>query len=189
MSNAVWFVVMTRPLAEDATDRRLQKLGVRTFYPHFPHWIHRDGQTSRLARLPFLPRYFFVDPSPIGGRFDVIRDCKGVVGIVKGASDEPCPIPAKAMAKIESRTDSGGAIIKDASGSLYKSGKIRPIFDGEIGDNVRLLEKNPFFGFVAAIKRIDTDGSITMELELFGRAVEVSAPADQCELTPKPKAG
>lgn len=173
----MFYAVMTRPQAEDETERRIAKLGARTFYPHFPEWVPYK-HLMKLARLPLLPRYFFVDPTEIGGRFDLILDTIGVSELVTGASEEPAIIPWKAIHSIMKWCDPLGAMMCSEDMELYIHGRARKIDALKLGDGVKFKPGSPLEGLIGAVSAIDIRGQITVELEKLGRVVTT---AERCE--------
>jgi transcription antitermination factor NusG len=190
------YPIQVQPNAEEGAVKSLKTVGFRVYYPHFPsfhEWRGRDKRYSRLVlvpKRPLLPSYLFVDPRHEGGlRFDRVLAAPLVTRFVSPAG-YPCPIPGKAMEKIMGLTDPTGAVLPDASGEVFKSGKVKPKFAGKVGDYVRLGGgMGVWAGFEEAIREIDPSGQIIVEIQLFARPTPISVPFDECEIIQKPKAG
>lgn len=191
------YPIQVPPNSEEGAAKSLTQVGFRVFYPHFAafhEWRGRDKRYSRLVlvpKRPLLPSYLFVDPY-IEGRpqFDRVLAAPLVGSFVCPPGQHPAPIPPKAMGKLMEITDPTGAVVEDAGGEVFKSGKIKPRFAGKVGDHVRLKPgMGVWAGFEEAIREIDPKGEIIVEILLFARPTPVRVPFDKCELIPKPKAG
>jgi transcription antitermination factor NusG len=144
-----WFVVMTKPRAEELADTSLKLLGFRTFFPHFVEKLERKGQKFGVEmRRAYFPSYLFVE-SP--DRFDTVAEADGVLRVCCyrdwDGNSIPCAIPDRVMVAIMA--------LADGKGVVRMSVPKRQAHQFGPRDKVRVeKEEAPLFGFIGEIKRL-----------------------------------
>jgi transcription antitermination factor NusG len=175
-----WYALWTYARAEESVDRSLRCRGFRTFFPRTSNWIVISNAKSKLVVRPYFSQYLFVgfrDSDP--KRFDLVNTTPGVRSLVHAPGGEPFPMPWPVVRELMRRTDGSGLICKGEE-------RIRPRFEGKVGDRIRIGENTAFFGLLAEVAKIDKSGNLVAELEACGRVVSVSLnAADVAEIIPK----
>jgi transcription antitermination factor NusG len=169
---------MTLSRQESLADRLLRQQGYNTFFPHTAAWVAKDPRKLDLVKTAMLPRYLFVE---LGEKpeFWRVNETPGVATVVYAPGGIPWPISPKAIELLSKDCDPSGLVYGKPKGHGFL---------GIRGDSVRLGETTPYFGFMAEILGVDTDGRISIELNSFGRMVPVTIkPKDVSELLPKRK--
>jgi len=99
-----WYLIVTNPRAEAATNARLRQAGHETLYLHYNGQIsHAGKQTAKI--LPYFPRYLFVALAPLQGLYSVSKTIgvHSVVGV-----NEPEEVPIGVIEELRARGDSTG---------------------------------------------------------------------------------
>lgn len=162
---ARWMAVHSNARQEATANFHIREAGFWTFYPVRMVRVRHARQEEDVLR-PYLPRYVFVQIMPRQD-WNVINRLPGVSTIVYG-TDGPLLIHDKDMASLISLADPDG-LIKEPP----KPPGLRIVLD--IGDHVR-VEEGPFSGFTAIVEGLDTGGSLSISIDIFGRPTPVTLP-------------
>lgn len=157
-----WFAVNTLPGNEKRARTNLERQGLSCFLPHLLKTC-RSGRHLLTQLRPLFPSYLFValDPSRMGWKS--IDSTYGVRNIVK-QSGVPAPLPRGCVEALQSMTDE--ASIFSFSSRLAA------------GDAVQFTS-GPFAGLIGTLEQIDTQGRITILLNLLGRTSVIRTTAGE----------
>jgi len=136
-SEELWYVIQTKPLAEEIVQKHLERASFETFLPRIRTMVRgRARATSRLKSL--FPSYLFAhldlgDPN----LYRMIRYTRGVRKIL-GDGTRPVPVPDEMIEIIRARTNSEGVIEQRLT--MKKGDQVR-IRSGIFRDLVGILER------------------------------------------------
>lgn len=152
-----WYVVHTRPHAENRAIMHLQRQGYRAFCPRYRKTI-RHARRARSVLAPLFPGYLFLFLD--GGR-DPWRAVNGTRGVARLVTqgDRPQPMPPGIVEDMLARTRVDGAF--DWTPTL------------KVGQAVRIAG-GPFAEFVGTLEHLDGAGRVRVLLDLLGRSVSVA---------------
>ena len=144
-----WYAIYTEPAKESYANEQLKARRFDTLFPHTLDWIGIKTAAARLVRKAYYPRYLFVNTVPIC--LAQVKDCPGVVGIVRSTDRMPFRIAQEAVQGILDKTDVLGCIHEIPS-SRSKYGPLR-----RKGDRVHLdlPENNPLWNLAVTIADVD----------------------------------
>ncbi len=134
---AEWYVIQTKPTAEDNVRLHLKNADIETFLPKIKQAVR--GKKSSASRIKSLfPSYLFAhidlkDPS----LHHMVRYTRGVRKIL-GDGDKPVPVPDEMISIIRERIGEEGLI---EQGLTMKKGDPVRIRSGAFQDLVGILEK------------------------------------------------
>ena len=151
-----WYAVMTTSRKEADAERHLRLRGINTFFPHTCEWIGLKAHRARLIKRPLFAGYLFVE-SEKGGLFTVASS-PFVATIVRGARDQPYPVPTKFIEHLMEKADPLGQLHRQEANA--KPSK----FAGKPGDMIRMKEGHSLWGFIAEVKRVSGE-EIFVELK------------------------
>ncbi|MFA4875172.1 MAG: transcription termination/antitermination NusG family protein [bacterium] len=134
-SRLLWYVIQTKPLAEDAVATHLNNAAFQTFLPKIRTMI-RGRRTTRVK--PLFPAYLFarLDLSD-ANLYRMIKYTRGVRKIL-GDGSIPVAIPDEMIELIKGRMDGDGVIEQRLT--MQKGDEVR-IRTGPFRDLVGILEK------------------------------------------------
>lgn len=166
VSKLKWFVIKTKPCAENDVKLRLTNAQFEVFYPRIKSIVRsRNKPTSRLKSL--FPSYIFA-------RFDVskpevfhmIKYTRGVHRIL-GSGDIPTPIPDEIVKVIKERVNKEGVVEQRL---VFKKGDQVRIRTGPLQDLVGILEKP-----------VSASGRVRVLLEIMKKVVKAEIPCSDIE--------
>ena len=136
-SRLSWYVIQTKPTAEETVRQHLANAELVTFLPKIRQMVRGQRKTSSRIR-PLFPSYLFVqldldDPS----RYRMIRYTRGVRKIL-GDGALPVSVPDEMIDIIRERVDGSGVI--EQSITMQKGDEVK-IRSGVFKDLVGILER------------------------------------------------
>lgn len=163
LSDFKWYVVETKPREEQKAAIDIGKRGYQPLFLHTTDWRGDGPELSRLVKRSWLPRYIFagLGPQHFVGGVPVLRpvaEARGVSSIIS-----PLPVPLRAMELLLGNAEFPSGLVWTRKTAHH--------FAGRPGHLVKLSDKSPYHGFLAAITNIDLRGQIVVEIETFGRKV------------------
>jgi transcriptional antiterminator RfaH len=161
MSRA-WYVVHTRPNAEEVAARHLGHQGFQVFLPRLRKRRRHARRVETVIR-PLFPRYLFVGLDLAVDRWNSIRSTIGVSTLICHG-DRPTLVPSGVVEGLLDRTLDGVMVVDD-----------RPQF--RRGDRVRLLD-GVFANLVGVFENMTDGERVAVLLDLLGRSVRVMLHAD-----------
>lgn len=164
--SAAWYVVQTRPNAEEQAVGHLERQG---FVPFLPRYLkrRRHARKTELVARPLFPNYLFVSMDVAAQRWRAVQSTVGVSRLVC-RGDMPAAVPDGVVEGLLRRRDDGGFI------PLVS----RPVFAA--GQPVRLTE-GAFASLVGLYEGMTDRDRVTVLLDLLGRKVRINADADTIE--------
>ncbi len=167
MSNTpVWYVVHTRPNAEEIAARHLDRQGFRIFLPRLRKRRRHARKVDEVLR-PMFPRYLFVAIDVAVDRWRSIQSTIGVSGLVCHG-DRPSAVPGGVVESLLNRCDDDCILTAD----------MRHHYAG--GDRVRLLD-GAFESLIGVFERMTDGERVAVLLDLMGRRVRVMLHVDALE--------
>jgi transcriptional antiterminator RfaH len=162
-STSRWYVVQTRPRAENLAVGHLNRQGFPTY---FPRYLKRRRHARRvdLITAPFFPRYLFVAIDLEAQRWRSIHSTLGVSQLVCNG-DQPTIVDESIIEDLRRRENELGFI------QLDQQSRFRH------GDKVRVLE-GAFFDSLGLFEGMTDRERVTILLDLLGRKVRVIMDAD-----------
>jgi transcription antitermination factor NusG len=175
LSDFRWYVVETKPREEAKAARDIGGRGYQPLFLHTTDWQGDGPAMSNLVKRPWLPRYIFA-----GLREDRHTAITGVpilrpVAEARGVSRiiSPLPVPHRAMELLLENAEFPSGLVWTRKTARH--------FAGRPGHAVKLSDKSPYHGFIAAITNSDLRGRVTVELEVFGRKVPTQIGLEDVE--------
>lgn len=158
-----WYVVNTKPGAENKAAWHLENQGFRVFLPRY---LKRRSHARRVdqIRAPLFPRYLFVELDAETARWRAIRSTIGVSSLICNGNT-PTPAPVGIVEDILERADDNDCIAVTPTVSFAKGDAVRITF-GALTDSIGRFE------------RISDEERVILLLDLMGRRVEVKLPLD-----------
>jgi transcriptional antiterminator RfaH len=166
MSASAWYVVQSRPNAEDLAIRNLERQGFRPYLPRYLKLRRHARRVERVAR-PLFPSYLFVALDLDADRWRAVQSTVGVARLVC-RGERPAPLPAGLVEGLIERADEAGLI------PLPSRPAFRP------GQAVRLTE-GAFVDLVGLYEGMSDSERVTVLLDLLGRKVKITAAAHAVE--------
>ncbi len=132
-----WYVVQTKPTAEDNVRQHLSNADFTTFFPRIRTMVKGSGrQHSRIK--PLFPSYLFVNMDLTDANlYRMIKYTRGVRKIL-GDGSTPVPVPDEMIEIIRERMDGEGVIEQRIT--MNRGDQVR-IRSGVFKDLVGILEK------------------------------------------------
>lgn len=158
-----WFVVETRPAAEQRVAKRLEDQKFEVCLPLLERII-RHGRREELVRRPLFGRYLFTRLDPAEQRWRAINGTYEAIKIFS-RDDNPTRMPERAINDILEKMDEHG-IFRPPAPPDFEEGQKLQITGGSFIDRVGL--------YVAAKK----DAAILL-LDILGGRVEITVPISQ----------
>jgi transcription antitermination factor NusG len=177
-----WFVIQTNPQSERKASDELRRAGLRVYLPKRSYEVRdRFNHSNPVVRWkPLLIGYLFIRfPGHLIDRwgmpqFGVVRGCQGVKGYLKTMNEqdewEPFCVPDQAVAAFMRRQrqrEFGRPNVPDPKKRLAD---MRKRFHK--GRSVRVTD-GPFATFLATLEKFNSDYTIDVSLDIFGRPTKV----------------
>lgn len=161
-----WYVIKTKPLAEEDVKIRLTRARFEVFLPRIKTVVR--GRSKPVIRFkPFFPSYLFarldMDDAEI---FHMIKYTRGVHKIL-GNGSIPVPIPEEVVAIIMERVNKEGVLEQSL---MFKKGDAVRVRKGPFRDLVGILEKP-----------VSAAGRVRVLLEIMKRTVKTEIPCSDIE--------
>lgn len=132
-----WYVIQTKPQAENDVRLRLEKAEFEVFYPRIRTAV-RGANKSTTRTKSLFPAYLFARLDLNDGNvFNMIKYTRGVHRLLGGANS-PVPIPESVIQTIRERVSEGDVIEQQM---VFKKGDRVRIRGGWLDDLVGILEK------------------------------------------------
>jgi len=158
-----WYAVHTHPQGEARARANLERQGYEVYLPLCRKW-RRHARRTEIVAAPLFPRYLFVRLDVEAERWRPIVSTFGVSGLVcRGGL--PVPLPEGIVEAIKGREDAGAFV------DLTRQAALRP------GDRVQVVA-GPFADHVARFEGLSDTQRVILLLELLGRPIRVSVPAE-----------
>jgi transcriptional antiterminator RfaH len=158
-----WYVVHTRPSAENKAVVHLLRQGFESYLPRYLK-RRRHARRVEVVGAPLFPRYLFVAIDMSVQRWRSIHSTVGVSQLVC-AGDCPTLVPDQVIASLKQREDAAGFVQLERRPQFCKGDTIR-VLDGVFGDCLGLYDG-----------MTDRD-RIAILLDLLGRKVRVLLDAE-----------
>jgi transcriptional antiterminator RfaH len=156
-SGALWYVVHTRPHAEDQAIHHLEMQGYRVFCPRYRKTV-RHARKAKCVLAPLFPNYLFVRLDISRDRWRSISGTRGVLRLLM-RGETPQSVPNGIVDGLQAQMRADGAM--DWTPTLKIGGPIR-IVDG------------PFAEFLGTLEHFDAAGRVRVLLDFLGRSVSVA---------------
>lgn len=163
-----WYVVHTKPRAEETALAHLGRQAFETFLPRFLK-RRRHARRVDVTPSPLFPGYLFVALDSERSRWRSIRGTIGVNGLVCHG-DEPAPVPEGVVEDILARRDESGFVPLRAP-DVLKRGQGVEIAHGPLAEARAIFES------------FDSTERVIVLLSLLGRQVRARVPADWVQAT------
>lgn len=155
-----WYVIHTRPHAENRALDHLERQGFHAYLPRFATTRRHARKVETVAR-PLFPRYMFIDLDLQAARWRTVLSTAGVAGLVMAAG-QPSPVPDGIVENIQAREDATGLI---AIGNTWQPGqKIR-------------ITSGPFSTVDAIFDGLDDQQRVVVLFDLMGRNIRIQLDA------------
>jgi transcriptional antiterminator RfaH len=161
-----WHAVLTQQHSESRAEFNLVRQGYEVYLPRLRTTLRHARRVESVLR-PLFPRYLFVALNPQRDGWRPILSTFGVASLVRFA-ETPADVPAALIDALRAREVDGVHAEAPAAASWKIGDKLR-VFTGAFGDMVGKLESMSGFDRVALL------------LEVMGREVRVTLPADMLE--------
>jgi len=158
-----WYVVRTRPHAENKASAHLGRQGFDTYLPRYLK-KRRHARRIETVQAVLFPCHLFVAIDRQTQRWRCISSTIGVSHLVCNG-EEPAPVPDIVIAALREREDEGGLVRLPARHRFAAGEKVR-LLDGAFADCIGLFE---------GMKDIER---VSVLLDLLGRKVRVLLDAD-----------
>ena len=161
-SPSSWFVVISKPKAEELALKHLANQGFEVYLPTCPRKVHRRG--IHLKEIsPMFPRYLFVRPSHGEQSIASICSTVGVQQLVRFGTE---------FAQAE---ESLIADIKALESRLHDDPYLRPF---KAGDEVEIID-GPFAGVTARVFAC-AETRVMLLFQILGSMRKLGFSVDQC---------
>lgn len=163
-----WFAVHTHAHGEQRALINLERQAFESWLPLYHRTRRHAGKVERVLR-PLFPRYLFVSLDLEAERWRAILSTYGVAGLV-GSGDRPVPVPDAVIDGLAARAGDDGTFELNGAARL------------KAGDAVR-IEAGPMRDLEGVFQAASDDERVIILLNLMGRGVRVTVPADHIERT------
>lgn len=157
--------------------RQAEKLGRDDFRTYLPKWswvqVNRRTGEKTVRHRPLMPGYLFAKFPH--GFYPDIKECEGVIRIIKSTSGAPALVPDKIIAKLlRNQRDMKHEAEHDR---IYRMGRRRGApssFDAAMSSALfgnadeGMIVSGPWEGKVVPLVGIEANGAIRAEVELMG---------------------
>jgi transcriptional antiterminator RfaH len=151
MGGPAWYLVLTKPAAERAAQRNLQRQGYDVYCPRLVRPVLRRSRWVECV-VALFPRYLFVQLDAARQSMGPVRSTLGVSGIVRFGGEPAC-VPREIIEDLRARADpvSGlhrmqrrrafdpGASVRVIAGALEG---LQGVFEREIGEDRAVILLN-----------------------------------------------
>src|SRR5580700_1097981 len=152
-----WYVVHTKPRAENQAVIHLERQGYTVFCPR-AHRIVRHARKTKRVLAPLFPNYLFLRLDVACDQWRAVNGTRGVARLVL-QGDTVQPMPYGIVEALQARMGTDGAM------------DWTPTF--KIGQTVRIAD-GPFAEFLGTLGYLDATGRVRVLLDLLGRSVSVA---------------
>lgn len=159
-----WYVVQTRPHAEERAVAHLKRQGFEVYLPKFEK-RRRHARRVEVVKSPLFPRYLFVAVDASSQRWRAIASTCGVSRMVTFGS-QPALMDGEVVAALKRREDDGGMVVLKPQ--VFVSGEAVRVKVGALADCMGLVEG------------MRDEERVCVLIDLLGRKVRVTL--DQLEL-------
>jgi transcriptional antiterminator RfaH len=156
-----WFVVRTKPQAEEKAARHLANQGFAAYLPRYRRRI-RHARRNIIVLRPLFPGYLFVDLDPAHCRWRSINGTVGVHEILTNG-DAPLAVSEAIVAEIRSREDETGAV--KLVPPAFRPGQVVRLTEGPLADVSALFEE------------MRDENRVVLLVSLLGRKVRMQVNA------------
>lgn len=165
-SRPFWYVIKTKPLAEEDVKTRLSRARFEVFLPRIKTIVR--GHSKPVSRYKSLfPSYLFarldLDDAEV---FHMIKYTRGVHRIL-GSGAVPVPIPEDLIACIRERVNKEGVL---EQGLVFKKGDPVRIKRGPLRDLIGVLEKP-----------VSASGRVRVLLDIMRKVVKAELACSEIE--------
>lgn len=189
--NEVWYCIQTNPQCENKATGELRRAGLKVYLPKRSYEVRdrRNHSEPVVRQRPLLIGYLFIRFPPHLAdqwgtpQFGVVRGCQGVKGYLKAVNDsgewEPFGIPDQVIAAFMRRQrqrEFGRPAVVDPKKRLAD---MRKRFHK--GGMVRVTE-GPFATFLATLEKLNSDYTLDVSVDIFGRPTKVRLPVEDVEI-------
>ena len=158
-----WYVVHTRPRAEETALRNLLRQGFSGFLPQY--WKRRrHARRIDLVPAPMFPRYLFVAMDVAMTRWRAISSTIGVSHLVCHG-DRPVAVPDGVVEDIQARAGEDGMVAVEPRVPFTRGEPVQ-VLSGALANQV---------GFFDCAT---DEARVVLLLDLLGRQVRVKVPLD-----------
>jgi transcriptional antiterminator RfaH len=158
-----WFLILTKPSAEETASRNLERQGFRVYYPRVLRPALRRGRwVERIVSL--FPRYMFVQLDTSRQSLGPIRSTTGVANIVRFGSGVTV-VADRIVDALMRRADPASGLHRLASARVFEPGAAVSIVAGA------------FEGLDGIFERDAGNERVVILLRLLGRQAPVRIPA------------
>lgn len=176
-----WYVVQSKPRLELLATQRLNAEGFPVFWPHYLGTISHAGTRRIGVMRPVYPRYLFVAVDDRHALYTVEKTAGVSAVVYLGA--EALTIPARVIADQMARTDDSGRLKREVAESLGLVPPTNHTHRFKVDDNVKIVS-GPFAGLLAVVERLDSNDSLRVCVEAFGRRTPVDLVEGQLQALP-----
>lgn len=159
----LWYVVHTRPRAEDKAMRHLSDQG---FEVYLPRYLKRRSHARKIERVPspLFPRYLFVHFDADRTRWRAIGSTIGVSNLICHG-DRPTALPSRVVEQVRAREDAAGFVRNDGALALRPGAAIR-VVEGPLTDLEGLFEA------------ASDEYRVAVLMSILGRNVRIELPVE-----------
>lgn len=161
-----WYAVFCRAHAEQRARVNLERQRFETWLPLYRKHRRHAGR-SELVLRPLFPRYLFVAMDLPRARWRAILSTYGVAGLVC-AGEAPAPVPGEVIEGLRARADSDGTFTLERAQHLARGERVR-------------IEAGPMRDLEGIFEAASDAERVIVLLDLMGRGVRVTVPADHIE--------
>lgn len=163
-----WYVVRTKPRAEDTVLSHLRRQDFEAFLPRFLKTRRHARRVDRVAS-PLFPGYLFVSFNLEQARWRSIFGTIGSSGLICHG-DRPAPVPEGVVEEIIARQDESGHVLLHPEHGI-KQGQSVEILDGPLAEARGIFEC------------MDSKERVIVLLNLLGRQVRTRVPTGWIQAT------
>ena len=156
-----WFVVRTKPRAEEKAVWHLANQGFAAYLPRYRRRV-RHARRNAIVLRPLFPGYLFVGLDPMRCRW---RSINGTIGVreILSNGEAPLAVADRIIDEIKAREDDTGTV------------KLVPPSFAR-GQVVRLLE-GPLADLNGLFEEMRDESRVVLLVSLLGRKVRMQVPA------------
>jgi len=167
-----WYVIRTNTKCERKATDELRRAGVRVYLPMQTYNArNRRTGTSRVKTKALLVGYLFIRFPEGAPNWFAVRRCQGVKDVLRWFNDEfgwwePLSIPRAVVSAYMRRQrqrefDDNVQRQKWRKETYWKGQRM-------------LVTQGPFADFMATVERLNNNGTVEADVEIFGRMTRVS---------------
>jgi transcriptional antiterminator RfaH len=158
-----WFLIFTKPSAEETAKQNLERQGFRVYYPRLLRpALQRGRWVERIVSL--FPRYLFVQLDTACQSIAPIRSTTGVTSIVRFGS-ETTVVHDRIVDSLMRRADPASGLHRLAAPNVFEAGAAVTVVAGA------------FEGIEGIFEREAGNERVVVLLRLLGRSSPVRIPA------------